>query len=112
MTARQEISPPVRNGMLQTASVVRTAPGTLNPLGNPTPGVKATWAVPCRAWEATETMIDGDGKRYSMTVLKARVPLGADVLAKDRLTVDGMGGAVESVVTRIGHKLVTSEVYH
>ena len=36
---------------------------------------------------------------YSVTVLKARIPLDADVLDKDRLTVDGMSGEVESVVT-------------
>ena len=105
-------SSPVRNSMRQTASIERTAPGTLNPLGNPTPGAEATWAVPCRAWEATETMIAGDGKRYSVTVLKARVPLSTDVLEDDRLTVDGISGEVDSVVTRRGHKVVTAEVYH
>ena len=103
---------PVRNSMRQTATIERTSAGPLNPLGQPTPGVATTWAVPCRAWEATETDIAGDGKRYSVTVLKARVPLDADVLDKDRLTVDGMSGEVESVVTRGGHKLITSEVYH
>ena len=105
-------SSPVRNSMRQTASIARTAPGTLNPLGNPTPGVEDTWEVPCRAWEATETMIAGDGKRYSVTVLKARVPLGTDVVEEDRLTVDGMSGEVDNVVTRLGHKVVTAEVYH
>ena len=105
-------SPPVRNSMRQTASIARTASGTLNPLGNPTPGAETTWAVPCRAWEATETMIAGDGKRYSVTVLKARVPLGTDILQADRLTVDGMSGEVDNVVTRRRHKLVTAEVYH
>ena len=103
---------PVRNSMKQTATVVRTGVGTENPLGQPTPGVDTTRNVPCRAWEETETDIAGDGKRYSLTVLKARVPLDADVLDKDRLTVDGMGGEVESVVTRGRHKLVTCEVYH
>ena len=29
---------PVRNSMKQTATVERTAAGTLNPLGQPTPG--------------------------------------------------------------------------
>ena len=105
-------SGPVRNSMRQTASIVRMVPGPVNPLGNPGPGVEATWTVPCRAWEETEADIAGDGKRYSVTVLKARVPLDADVLDKDRLTVDGMSGEVESVVTRGGHKIVTTEVYH
>ena len=105
-------SSPVRNSMRQTATVERTAAGPLNPSGQPTPGAETTRTVPCRAWEETETDIAGDGKRYSVTVLKARVPLDADVLDKDRLTVDGMSGEVESVVTRGGHKLVTSEVYH
>ena len=103
---------PVRNSMTQTATVVRTGAGALNPLGQPTPGAETTRTVPCRAWEETETDIAGDGKRYSVTMLKARVPLDADVLDKDRLTVDGMSGEVESVVTRGGHKLITSEVYH
>ena len=109
---------PVQNSMKQTATVVRTSVVmqtgvvTLNPLGQPMPGTDTTRTVPCRAWEAMETDIAGDGKRYSVTVLKARVPLDADVLDKDRLTVDGMSGEVESVVTRGGHKLVTSEVYH
>ena len=101
-----------RNSMRQTASVVRTEAGALNPLGNPTPGAETTRTVPCRAWEATETMIAGDGKRYAVSVLKARVPLDADVLDDDRLTVDDMSGEVESVVTRSGHKLITAESYH
>ena len=105
-------SSPVRNSMRQTATVERTAAGPLNPSGQPTPGAQTTRTVPCRAWEETERDIAGDGRRYSVTVLKARVPLDADVLDKDRLTVDGMSGEVESVVTRGGHKLVTSEVYH
>ena len=103
---------PVRNSMTQTATIVRTSPGPLDPLGQPTPGAETTRDVPCRAWEETETSISGDGKRYAVTVLKARLPLDADVLDKDLLSVDGMSGQVESVVTRIGHKLVTSEVYH
>ena len=103
---------PIRNSMKQTATVVRTGAGALNPLNQPTPGAETTRTVPCRAWEETETDIAGDGKRYSVTVLKARIPLDADVLDKDRLTVDGMSGQVESVVTRGKHKLVTSEVYH
>ena len=103
---------PVRNSMKQTASVVRTAAGTLNPLGQPTPGAETTQEISCRAWESTETMISGDGKRLNVTVLKARMPLDADVLDGDRLAVDGMSGEVESVITRGGHKVVTAEVYH
>ena len=103
---------PVRNSMRQTATVVRTTLGPLNPLGQPTPGADTTRTILCRAWEATETMIAGDGKRYSVSVLKARVPLDADVLDDDRLTVDGMSGEVDSVITRGGHKVVTAEVYH
>ena len=103
---------PLRNSMKQTMTVERTAAGAVNPLGQPTPGVVSTRAVRCRAWEATETAISGDGKHYSVTVLKARVPLGADVLEGDRLTVDGMSGEVESVVTRNRHKVVKTEVYH
>ena len=53
---------PVRNSMKQTATVVRTGEGTLNPLNQPTPGVDTTRNVPCRAWEETETDIAGDGK--------------------------------------------------
>ena len=108
----QGMTSPVRNSMKQTATVGRTSLGPLNPLGQPTPGAETTRTVPCRAWEETETDIAGDGKRYSVTVLKARVPLDADVQDKDRLTVDGMSGEVESIVTRSRHKLVTSEVYH
>ena len=103
---------PVRNSMNQIGTFVRTGKGALNPLGQPTPGTDTTRTVPCRAWEETETDIAGDGKMYSVTVLRARVPLDADVLDKDRLTVDGMSGEVESVVTRGRHKLVTCEVYH
>ena len=104
---------PVRNSMKhQYATVTRKDHGPVDPLGNPGHGSETTWAFPCRAWEATETQISGDGKHYSVTVLKARVPLDAAVLEGDRLEVDGMSGEVESVVTRGGHKLVTSEVYH
>ena len=106
------MSPPVQNSMRQTATVSRTLPGPLDPLGNPSAGVKTTRMIPCRAWEATETQISGDGKRYSVTVLKTRVAPDADIQHADRLTVDGIGGEVDRVVTRRDHKVVIVEVYH
>ena len=106
------MSPPVQNSMGQTATIVRTELGALDPLGQPTPGVETTRTLPCRAWEATETQISGDGKRYSVTVLKTRVAPDADIQHADRLTVDGIGGEVDRVVTRHGHKVVIVEVYH
>lgn len=107
------LSPPVRNSMRQTATIKRSGPTTsTNPIGGPVPGAETTWSLPCRAWEATESAIGQDGKRYSVSILKLRVPLAGDVLANDTLTVEDMTGTVRNVLTRRGHKLVTVEDYH
>ena len=112
------LSPPVRNSMRQTATVRRTTQGALNPLNQPTPGTVEIHKLACRAWEATESAISGDGKYYAFSVVKMRIPLGADIKRHDNVTISPVGdsrnyfvGDVETVVVRRGHQLITIEDY-
>ena len=112
-------SAPVRNSMRQTATVRRTLPGTLNPAGQPTPGMTETHKLDCRAWEATESVITSDGRRFAVSaVIKMRMPLDADIKRHDNVTVRPTGdtrnvfvGDVDTVIVRRGHQLVTIEDY-
>ena len=102
---------PVRNSMRQTATVERTAAGALNPLGQPTPGAVSTSTVPCRAWEETQNEVTGDGKWFTLSRWKMRVPLGADIAEDDRVTIGSTLLLVETPpIDRRGHKLVTLEI--
>ena len=104
-------SPPVRNGMRQTVTVERTAAGALNPLGQPTAGAVSTSTVPCRAWEATQEEVTGDGRWLTLSRWKMRVPLGADIQEDDRVTIGSVLLLVETPpIDRRGHKLVTLEI--
>ena len=111
-------SGPVRNSMRQTATVRRTLPGPLSPLGTPTPGATETHKLDCRAWEATESVITSDGRYFATAVIKMRMPLDADIQRHDNVTVRPTGdtrnvfvGDVDTVIVRRGHQLVTIEDY-
>ena len=72
----------------------------------------------CRAWEATESVITSDGRRFAVSVIKMRTPLGADIKRDDNVTVMPTGdtrnvfvGDVDTVIVRRGHQLVTIEDY-
>ena len=111
-------SSPVRNSMTQTATVRRTLPGPLNPTGQPTPGTVEVHELACRAWEATESTIADDGRRFAVSVIKMRAPLDADIKRDDNVTIRPTGdtrnvfvGDVDTVIVRRGHQLVTIEDY-
>ena len=104
--------------MSQTATIRRTRPGPLNVLGQPTPGEVEIHKLVCRAWEATETAIAGDGKWYAVSMLKMRVPIEADIARHDNVTISPVGdprnnfvGVVDTVLARHHHQLVTIEDY-
>ena len=104
-------SSPVRNSMRQTATVERTLAGPLNPLGQPTPGAVSSSTVACRAWEATQEEVTGDGRWLTLSRWKMRVPLGADIMEDDRVTIGSTLLLVETPpVDRHGHRLVTLEI--
>ena len=106
-------SPPIRNGMAAQALVERTATPSANPWGGARPmGVDVVIpAMPCRAWESMEHSIAANGQRFSKSVYKLRVPPTADVQRLDRISVNGITGTVETVLTRRAHKLITMEDY-
>ena len=96
----------------------RTAFGALNPLGQPTPGDVEVHKLACRAWEATERAVTGDGKWYALSLLKMRVPIEADIKRHDFVTITPVGdlrnnfvGEVDTIVARRHHQLVTIEDY-
>ena len=99
--------------MNMVATVRRTAPGPLNPAGQPTPGVATEHDVACRAWEVEESTIANDGRRFSVTVVKVRFPLDADVKRHDSITVAALeiAGDVDTILLRNGHQLVTLQDY-
>ena len=100
-------SAPVRNSMRQTATVRRTTPGPLNILGQPTPGSISSHVIDCRAWEATQNEVTGDGRWLTLTAWKMRVPLDADIEAEDRVVLGNFLLRVETPpIERRGHKLV------
>ena len=99
-----------RNSFRQTATVERTEPGPLNPLGQPTGGVTTTRTVRCRLWEHRQSEITGDGKYFTLSRWQMRVPLGADIREHDRVTVGGRQLTVETTPTRRhGHMVVQLE---
>ena len=111
-------SSPVRNSMRQTATIRRTLPGPLNVLGQPTPGEVEIHKLACRAWEADESAIAGDGKWYAVSMLKMRVPIKADIQRHDSVTITPVGdprnnfvGVVDTILVRRHHQLVTIEDY-
>ncbi len=112
------LSPPIRHSMKQTATVRRTLPDALNPSGQPTPGEVEIHKVPCRAWETTQKEVTADGKRFTVAVVKIRVPLGADIKRHDNVTISPVGdprnnfvGDVDTIIARRHHQLVTIEDY-
>ena len=104
------VSPPVVNSMRQTATIRRPIHGELNPLRQPTPGGASTFDVPCRAWETTQHEVTADGKWFTLTGWKMRVPLDTDIKEEDRVVFDDTLLRVETPpIKRRGHLLVTLE---
>ena len=100
-----------RNSMDQIASVRRQTFGPLNPLGTPTAGPVTTHNITCRAWEDRQQEITSDGKWFTLSRWKMRVPLDADIREDDQVLLGDTLLEVETPpIVRHGHKLVTLEI--
>ena len=103
---------PVRNSMRQTATVERAVAGEREPSGaaNAGPGCHQHGPMPT-AWEETQNEVTGDGKWFTLSRWKMRVPLGADIAEDDRVTIGSTLLLVETPpIDRRGHRLVTLEI--
>ncbi len=99
---------PVRASMMQTATIVRTLPGQLNLTGTPTPGSEIYDTFSCSVWETRQRQVAGNGKFFTLSRWKMRVPLDADIREHDVVLLgDTRLLVVTPPLERRGHQLVT-----
>lgn len=80
-------------------------------MGQPLPGTTSVRNIACRAWEVSETGLSDAGRYFAVSALKFRVSLDADIQRGDTVVVDGIGGSVDSIVGRRGHKIAIVDSY-
>ena len=93
-----------RNSMKDRCSVVRATVPRANPFGGPLPsGVETIYSsLPCRAWAATETLIEDGVKVADVAIWKLRLPVDADVQVRD--VVNGVASSSLEVLTVIARR--------